>query len=244
MKILFVLFTLFFSASVFGQDALTTGNRILGGGVSFSQQNIEDDEPFFNPNFNEERTVDIFSFSFSPYYGRIYKDLSMVGLRMRVSRFNREVNFEFDGGESSTVDMSNSFALGGFLRRYFPYSDRFGVFLEGGIDGTISNTKSTSERFDIVGVREETLVSKQESETRSIGASIDTEVGIYFFVLNELSIETRLARFFLSYSDREIENRDLFNNTVNEGDGSSTSVDFNLINNFSFDQIFTINYYF
>ena len=245
-----ILFTFFLSCLLFhsllAQDALTIGNRILGGGISFSQHETED---LFSPRSNiyGDRTSDQFSYSFSPYYGRFYEDLKMVGIRLSVRGINLE-RYNMDNTNDSeylTEFSEKSFALGGFLRSYFPYSERFGVFIEPGIDLIRSTRLSRSSQNDINTVDESVvLVDQREYEEKTTIARVDTKVGLYLFLLDRLSIETRLAGINLVYVDRKLLERDLILGVEDEGDGYSTSINFNFINQLSFDQVFTINYYF
>ncbi|MEM6734812.1 MAG: hypothetical protein AAGC64_06645 [Bacteroidota bacterium] len=242
------LFTLFLSGtsiiSLFAQDALTTGNRIVGGGISFSQDDAENEFPFVN-SLDPTMTASSNSlfYSISPYYGRIYADFKMVGIRLRFIGRNSEYESVGDTFENQSEISERSFGVGGFLRRYFPYSDRFGVFLNAGIDLIRDVYTNESISFDIID-SSNIVIDNFKRENETWRGAIDAEVGIYFFVLNELSVETTLSRFFLDYSDTKRTIRDFEINETVEGDGNSSNFGFQFVNNFSFDQIFTINYYF
>ncbi|MEM7297407.1 MAG: hypothetical protein AAF391_03975 [Bacteroidota bacterium] len=225
------------------QDALALGNRILGGGITFSQNDSENVYRLSTTLSNDDRTYNRFSYSFSPYYGRFYKDFNMVGLRLNTRGSNSEFDYRDDIRADRTEFTYTSFSIGGFFRRYFPYSDKFGVFLETGIDGYRSRSIELRESYDI-DVSSTLIRSRFEDERKSLGISVDAKVGLYFFLLDRLSLETRLSRFYLSYGDVQLLNVDLVNNEQAEAEGSNSSIDFSFVNNFSFDQIFTINYYF
>ena len=243
-KLTSILFFSFFISCVFAQDALTTGNRIFGGGLSFSHTDTENDNPYFYSNLSniETRTISS-SFSISPYYGRIYDDLKMVGIRFTYSGNDREFTWD-DDFNATLEDISfKRFALGGFIRRYFPASDKFGGFLQSGID---LNRQITINRYRNEGLGDgvSTIIRRDEYESRAIGASIDATFGIYFFLLPQLSVETNLGQFLIAYDDIRIEESDQILDEAVERSGSSSSVDLNLINQFTFDKIFILNYYF
>ena len=245
MKVLLSFFSiLLFSATISGQDALLTGNRILGGGISFSQSDTDDTHLFANSlNPNATRVQENFSYSLSPYYGRMYKDFHMVGIRLNVGGFNAENRIEDTSFQDFTEVTRRSFGFGGFLRRYITYSDRFGVFIESGLDFEFRDEDTESISVNLTDPQSP-IVNNSQLGFESLGGSLDFEIGLYFFVLNQLSIETRLSRFSLTYSDFKRTRRNLDVDEFTEGEGNNTSINFNFINNFSFDQIFTINYYF
>ncbi len=245
MRVTFLALFLALSFLSAAQDALTLGNRILGGGILFSQRDFENEYPANTTNglVDEERIDKRFRYSFAPYYGRMYEDFRMVGINLSIEGSTFESTFAGDQFESRYEDTSFSFGIGGFLRQYFPYSDKFGAFLQSGINLSRSRLTRKNGSFTIPNDIEPSIFST-ELERKAWGGSIYSEVGIYFFVLEQLSIETRLARFFFLYEDQQLEERRVLDGTVRDGDGSDTRLDFNLINNFSFDQIFTINYYF
>lgn len=243
-----LLLTLVLSAGFFfpyAQDALTLDHRILGGGLSFSQHDASDVYLYSSdviPKENRDNRHN--AFSFTPYFGRIYQDHKMIGLRLHLNRSESQAENLFDDVEYKRDVSNNAISLGGFLRQYFPFTDKFGVFLEEGIDVGRSTFKASNRSLDLEDPTFPRVFRNDREETQAWTGSIDAEFGIYVFVLDRLSIETRLARFYLAYSDTKLTRSDLFNGETRTGDGSNTSVNFNLVNNFSFDQLFTLNYYF
>ncbi|MEM6830290.1 MAG: hypothetical protein AAF551_07220 [Bacteroidota bacterium] len=245
MKTFFtLLFFMHVTLTLFAQGALTTGNRILGGGVSFSQSDTENDELFYRSiDPDRSNSSNRSSFGFSPYYGRLYKDYKMVGVRFNVSGSNSKFERIQENYEYTDDTIEKSFSMGGFVRQYFPYSEKFGAFLESGIDLFRSGRETSFISFNTFG-SSSTISENFKRDTKTLGASIDAEIGIYFFILEQLSVETNLARFFISYSDDKITLRDLEMDETLDGEGNSTSINFRFVNNFSFDQIFRLNYYF
>ncbi|MDW3191748.1 MAG: hypothetical protein R8G66_05265 [Cytophagales bacterium] len=243
-----LLLSLFLSAGFlysYAQDALTLDNRILGGGLSFSQNDASDVYPFSNDVIpGENRNNKHTAFSFTPYFGRFYQDHKMIGLRLHLNRSESQSENLFDDREHTHQVSRNAISLGGFLRQYIPFTDKFGVFLEEGIDVGRSTFEASNRSLDLEDPAFPRVFRNDREETKAWNGSIDAEFGIYVFVLDRLSIETRLARFYLAYSDTKLTRSDLFNDETRTGEGSNTSVNFNLVNNFSFDQLFTLNYYF
>lgn len=242
MKKIFLLTLTLLSIQSFAQDALKMGNKIVGGGLSFSMNDSENDRPYnyyyYRTDFREST-----DFSFSPYYGRLYDDNTMIGIRLNInnrrSQYERTSESDFDKGSLE----SSSIGFGGFIRKYFPTTDKFGFFIESGIDisrGTLNSDDQNFNLQDSVFV----LVRHNQQKRTSYSASIDAEGGMYFFLIPRLSIETNFLQFILSYSDSNSEYENLIDNQIEEGDGNSANVRFNLINSFSFDKIFTLNYYF
>ncbi|MEO9869109.1 hypothetical protein [Ekhidna sp.] len=232
---------LFLSFLTFGQDALNEGNRILGGGMTFNHREAEKDSPYnlISNIYNDEQTNKFFSFS--PYYGRLYKDDVMVGLRLNIATRNN-LNIDEDEFDIRRNEFkSNSIGVGGFLRRYYRSNDNFGLFLESGIDFTRYTSKSESTRTifdDSQGDRHE-VFGEESNEV-----SVDARVGLYYFLFSKLSIETNLLRVSVSYRHQNFERRDIRNDEFTKGEGNVSTAGLNLVNQFTFDKIFTLNYYF
>jgi len=227
----------------FAQDALTTGNRILGGGISFSQQETEDTYPYFSNTVrnDEDYTTRTSSYSFSPYYGRIYDDFKMVGIRLNIGESRNEVGWSNDFNSSENRSQSRQFGIGGFFRFYAPASDKFGAFFQTGINLSRSRSIDTYE-YEYLG--NAYVDRKEERIMTSWGGSLDAEMGVYFFILSNLSAEARLGQLQFSYFDRRFEVEDTSDAFREKGSGSETSTNLNFINRLSFDQLLTINYYF
>jgi hypothetical protein len=242
MKNNLIVAAVFISIQSFGQDALKMGNKIVGGGLSFSMSDHENDEPY-RYDLSREYFQESTSFSFSPYYGRFYDDYTMIGLRLNLSSSNYKYERTTDDYIDKFDNESGSIGLGGFLRKYFPANDKFGFFIESGIDLT-RGTYNTEDHW--LRLQDSTYVLNNHYQRKGTSyiASIDAEGGMYFFLIPRLSIETNFIQFVLSYSDSKNEYEDLIDNRIEEGDGNSTNVRLNLINSFSFDKLFTINYYF
>lgn len=243
MKNIVIIFTALISFQSLAQDALKMGNKIVGGGLSISLSDYENESPygsFYSEDYLREST----DFTFSPYFGRFYDDYTMVGLRLSLTSNNYEEERNTDNYLSNRDYKSNSIGLGGFLRKYFPATDKFGFFIESGIDVRRGTSTSEDRSFRLDGDSVFVLNRHDFRDNVSYSASIDAEGGMYFFLIPNLSIETNFLQFVLSYTDSKNEYEDLIDNRIEEGEGNSANVRLNLINSFSFDKIFTINYYF
>ncbi|WP_425390467.1 hypothetical protein [Ekhidna sp.] len=238
-KKLIIPFLLVFMINATAQDALLTGNRIIGGGFAITQSDQNSEHPI-NYYYQDEETS-ISSFSFSPYYGRIYEDHTMVGIRLNIANSSIDRENGDDNSIWTSEYSTRSYGIGGFIRKYFPSTDRFGVFVQSGID--LRHSKSES-LFTNVSFNDSFPDQWSSQDTWTITGSIDAEAGLYFFILSQLTIETNLARFALGYSDMEITSVLNENGERIKGEGDSVDVNFNIINHFTFDKIFTLNYYF
>ncbi|MFK7952714.1 MAG: hypothetical protein AB8B73_07680 [Ekhidna sp.] len=243
MKKIITASFLIFAIQSYSQDALKMGNKIVGGGLSFSLSDYENERPY-NFNYYDDYFRESTEFSFSPYYGRFYDDYSMLGLRFSLSSSNHEIERTTNSYLDNDDFESNSIGLGGFIRKYFPATEKFGFFLESGIDFRRGTSKSEYRSFELD--QDSVFVLNQHDLRRntSYSASIDAEGGMYFFLIPRLSIETNFIQFVLSYTDSNNEYEDLIDNMIEEGEGNNSNVRLNLINSFSFDKIFTVNYYF
>ncbi|MEQ9404169.1 MAG: hypothetical protein RIM99_11315 [Cyclobacteriaceae bacterium] len=75
------------------------------------------------------------------------------------------------------------------------------------------------------------------------------KVGLYYFLLEKLSIETNLGSFVANMGKSEFFSESYYTDNSNQVQSDlqkqdSSAIRFNLINQFTFDQILTINYYF
>lgn len=136
---------------------------------------------------------------------------------------------------------TREYGIGGFLRKYFPSSEKFGVFIQSGVDFGWFKSESEFKEFFFDNSFPD---YRDSNELLTISGSIDAGAGLYFFILPQLTIETNLARFTLSYHDTE---RSAITNDGAErelGESSTINMNFNIINQFTFDKVFTLNYYF
>jgi|GEM_PF-1684809 len=235
------------------QDALKMGNRILGGGIGVQMNNHDRDIPTYTSlnyiNYGTDSNIKSNGFSLSPYYGRFFKDYTMIGIRLNLSSSNRTSDF-YDHGSSpgllANESQSKSAGVGTFLRFYFPVAGNFGVYTQPGLDYTRTISTNTSSSLDSAS---STYNYRYKQETRNNTFSFDFKFGLYYFIFDQLAIETSLARLVLSASKGNVKNKNLTspNNWQNDdriGSINDSSINLNFINQLSFNQVFTLNYYF
>lgn len=242
MKKILTITILFFSLQSLAQDALKMGNRVIGGGISFGLSDFDSDRQSSN-NSNRSNFSESFNFSFSPYYGKFIKKNVMVGLRFNVSIRNAESEQYSINSVGKSANKSNSLGFGGFARKYFSKTDKFGVFVESGLDMSRSALENEGT-FSSLDSGTSVLTNHSLSSGTSYRVSIDVEGGLYFFVSSRLSIETSFLQFVCSYQDSKTTSEDIIENLIEEATSKGVNINLNFLNQFSFNKLFTINYYF
>jgi outer membrane protein len=156
-KILFgIVFSIIFSTFCFAQTQ--QGNFLLGGGFSASFNNHKNERPGTNNTIiiSENRATSI---SFNPKVGIFIVDGFAIGLDADIN------NTSYKDKNNNTRSTSSFFAIGPFVRYYFPVN----LFLEG--RGGIGNGK------DVAGY------DKSKVFTYSVGA------GYAAFLNDHIAIE-------------------------------------------------------
>ncbi len=241
---------LLFSSTLQAQDAFKEGQKIIGGGLNFS--NSENTEPnpsfgFFGSNVTETNT-DVFSIR--PYYGRFFTDRSMIGIRLvfnanNIESIQRDAFIDF----ASTKNQTSELGGGLFLRRYFTANEKFGLF----IDGSLNYLRSVNDfESSFVSSLEDRVVTERTvgtSESKQHKVSLEAQLGLYFLVLPQLSIETKLGTAAIEYTDSTIDRSEFVNGNIIQltpeaRESSATELDIDFANEIAFDQLFTINYFF
>ena len=167
----------------------------------------------------------------------------MIGISLDLRHNSGSDKFEYVSSEDIFDWHDRGIGGGMFLRQYLMMTERFGGFLQGNLNYLLSEYKSTS-RFRDFTINNEEVVNDQKRLNHTF--SLNVYLGLYYFITDRWSIETRLGAGGFSYSyvttkynfDSE---EDDYDSTV-KTENSSFSVDF--INQINFYQAFTINYYF
>ena len=246
LSLLFVCF----GGILHAQEGLKEGKRIIGGGINFSTNEATNPNTNFGFGTGNVTTTKTDVFGLSPYYGRVFADYTIIGIQGNFNSQSLESTQRI-GASDITNNEDKSTALGGglFLRRYFPASEKFGAFIE----GNINYARLTSENeflFALAvsdGVVTQTSTASLESKGHRLAVGMD--LGLYFFPLPQLSIETRLGNLTIAYEDVEITRSETNAGgnvvvTPLEQEGTSTSFNLDFANQIAFDQLFTINYFF
>ena len=218
-------------------NALMKGSKVVGGGisVSFSDDDFEPDA--FDPD--QIQTSDFTSFSFRPYAGKFIKDRLLLGGRLLITASDQESTIR--DGIFSSVNESDEFniGLGVFLRKYYPIAGKFGAFVETGVDFRTLNSDSKRSSFN-----DQNPTTEFSTERDGSLVTADIDLGLYVFLGERFSLETSLGRLAFIQSWEDITRRDLFQDTTNESSTERSNFNINFINQISFDQLITVNYFF
>ena len=238
---------LLFALDIQAQDALTLGNRIIGGGMSF-RLSESDHSDQYNNGINERKNESS-SFSISPYYGRLVEDNKLLGISLSIGSSNSENDYYYGHINNNSwiypsvySDHTKFIGTGIFIRWYFPVSQRAGIYFQPG-----ANYNYIKEKSDVTYYSDSTRLVVRDLHSdlsRSHDLSIRAKVGLYFFLFDQLSIETNLGNFVanLQFTNNEFKRQDV--EGVQKDKDKFSNINMNLANSFTFDQLFTINYYF
>ena len=220
-----ILLTILTQFDLHSQERLKKGNYFIGGGIGFSTRDDSWDES--NVNIQE---YDYTRFSISPYSGKFIKDGIAVGAGLHLSSTDLEREWGTQGDLQITTE--DGFRIGGslFLKKFWPISEKFGAYLSPALGYNRERNEEKTTNGSLVAT----------SKTKSNEISLSARLGIYYFISPRFSFETNLANVVFSKDWETL-------STSNEGTKISKDgnrLDLNLINQFSFDQIIVINYYF
>ena len=244
MKLTSLLITLTcFSIVSFSQSqdvsAIMKGNKVIGGGINLSFSDEEFKPDIFDPD--RRQATDYSTFSFRPYAGKFIKDRLLVGGRLLITSSDTEsVSAEPDILRNIESD-EFTIGFGVFLRKYYPIVGKFGAFVETGAGFNFLNNDARNSTFNTTG---QELVSEFSTEREGFEISAEIDLGLYVFLGERFSLETSLGNIAFRHSRTEEERTDLFQNLVLEDSFERDGFDFNLVNQISFDQLITVNYFF
>lgn len=212
---------LLFLISANSQEYFSKGSNIITGDINIGfsdSENINDDI-----NYSYENKA----FGFSTDYGKFIKNNLVIGIGLGYSNFYREHNREdADSIYFHSVDDGNQFSTNFFARKYFPINEKFGSYFHSSLSYYYSKSKYT--------------LDERESDNTSETIGISAGLGLYYFVLNKLSLSLNLGYIRISSGKTSTQNR----NSTNISDSNSSNVHVSFINQISFDQLLTINYHF
>ncbi|UII31429.1 autotransporter outer membrane beta-barrel domain-containing protein [Fulvivirga ulvae] len=224
-----ILLISFIQFELHSQERLQKGNYYIGGGIGFSTR----DESLDDDDLNASK-YDYMRYSLSPYSGKFIKDGLAIGLNLQIS--STDLQREQGTIDNLQVTKEDGFSIGAgiFLKKYWPVSEKFGAYLIPSLSYSRSHdeSKNTSN----------TYISSSESTSNQINLS--TGLGLYYFISPRFSLETNLANVVLSKQFLDKETRNTSTEDTLSQSLERNNLDFNLINQFSFDQIIVINYYF
>ena len=216
--------------------SILKGKRVVGGGINLS---INDNT--FNSGPDVVQDIDATTFSFRPYAGKFIQDKILLGGQFEVSFGNIENVTDQFGNIISTDRESFGIGFGVFLRRYYPVIGKFGIFIQPSIDITFSERDDERSIFDVaLGER----ISEEITESDIVSASASTSLGLYIFLGERFSLETNLGNVAFNYQTEDRSIMDISNNNQFSSDNEASSINFNLINEISFDRLFVVNFFF
>lgn len=235
-KIILVVFVCLITPEIiFGQESIEKGHYLLGGGISFTATDDNNDNLISQARYEN----DYRSFSFSPYAGKFIKDKLLLGIGLNIRTTKIEYIKFYDDYESVYESNSTSYGVSFFLRKFWPISEKIGGFLQPNLEYSYADTDQS--QFNIGEMAPEI---KNNSYSNDNTISIGSSLGMYYFISKRFSLEARLGNVFVSHTFRETGYSDHFENNETGRNSSSSRFSFNLINSISFHQAFTINYFF
>lgn len=220
-----ILLTILTQFDLHSQERLKKGNYFIGGGIGFSTRDDSWDE-----NNVDIQEYDYTRFSISPYSGKFIKNGMAVGAGLHLSSTDMERKQGTPGNPQITKE--DDFRIGGslLLKKFWPISEKFGAYLMPALAYNRQRTETETTNDNLITM----------SKTKSNEISLNARLGIYYFISPRFSFETNLANLVFSKDWETL-------STSNEAlkiSRNSNSLDIHLINQFSFDQIIVINYYF
>lgn len=237
-------FVLVFSCALtYSQSSLEMGNRILGGGISinFSETESNNPENVIGSFYGDEYSNQSSNFFISPYYARFFKDYVMVGIDMELGSANHSQQSQYYNRNHENNSSSVSFGFGTFLKYYFPIHGDFGAYVQPGMGYLRTIQKNSYHHYDTLGGES---YARGRNEIRTNAIHMDMKMGLYYFIFDQLSIETNLAQVVMSASQGKRREEDQQNGEISEGEERGSRLNLRWANKISFDQLFTLNYYF
>jgi len=163
--------------SVVSNAQISKGSTFLGGSVSFSTGESENEN---TSTYKNEGS----SFSIRPQFGKAISTNKVLGVFLNYGNSN----YKQVSGTSSTDEKSKFYGGGIFLRNYYPLSSRFYLFGEGNLGVNFSDLE-----------RRNNSTLSSEDKTTSIGLAITP--GISFAAGKKLHLEASLNNLFsMQYS--------------------------------------------
>lgn len=230
------LLSFFSNFNLYGQEYLQKGHSILGGGIGAMRNNSSREEPIDSLQQSGKNA----SFQVSPYFGRFIKDNLVLGIKLNFGTSKNESSFEDFNQTSNTEQKGRSYGAGIFFRKYFPVLEKFGVFIQPGINYNFYS----SDQVRYSSYNQGETVREDYEDRKSHSFSVNSSLGLYYFISPRFSIETSLGSLNLSKGKNNNKETNNYNDDSRTIKSDVDSFSFNFINELSFDKIFVINYFF
>lgn len=160
------------------------------------------------------------SLTISTQYGKFVKDNLALGVG--TSLFTSKSTTT--NADSERLSKSNGFSFSIFARKYYPINEKFGAYWNSNLG--YSYDKNTSEFISSTGTNN--TFEEQKNDRINLTANL----GLYYFIWKRLSLEANLGHVSIGKT------------ISNTGSAKSEFFGVNFVNTLSFEQFFTINYYF
>ncbi len=215
-----IVLVVFSIHSSLGQEYLSKGSNILTGTLGINLSNSEsENEDYLQTNENRY-------YSTTAYYGKFMADNFAIGLGLGYS-YNEGLNsYAYTDPNqlpSEWLRTTHNLSTRLFARKYFPINEKFGGYL--------------CSDFYYQLAKHETKRETGDSELRNTNTlGLSAGFGIYYFILNKLSLSANLIRVnpYYTFANTENESEDYYL------DYKVFGFNMNVINSFSF----SVNYHF
>lgn len=238
IKQITLLFFLFFNINntVHSQEYISKGKSFIGGGLNLR---ISDNTSDLNSGNDSKQDNSLFSFS--PYYGKFVKDKLAIGIQLQTSYSNFKTE-SLSSGVLSRNSMRKRTGIGAsfYLRKYYPISEKLGAFINPSLRYDHGFIKEEYNSIDSFGSETRFTSNEGNDNSLSLGASL----GLYYFIANRFSLEANLGNVFISKSFTRQKNKVESNGEITDRSSDSNNLNFNFVNQLSFDQILVVTYFF
>lgn len=221
-----------------GQNAISKGQSMLGGGLNLS---FRDNDSGTSAGNDFSSTSHNKSFSISPYYGRFIKDNLLIGGGLGISVFDSDGSSNAPDFSQESSSNGHGYTIKAFIRKYFPLGEKVGAYLEGSLN---YNRHENNRDFSSIDLNTNEILSERKTDELSDQFSLQGQLGLYYFFSPKFSLETNLLNIVLSRNLQDREQMNVVNQVPNSSSQTTTSFALSLINELSFDKILTINYFF
>jgi hypothetical protein len=206
------------------QEYFAKGSNVITGSINLGQSQDETKYDDYTTTTGNK------TYGITGYYGRFIKDNLATGLSLGYNNRLRISNISYTDGTFQKNSYQNNYVrIGAFIKKFFPVSDKFGAYFN--TQGGVSFDKNTQIRND--------GASETKTENIGKGISLTAGLGIYYFVLNRLSLSLAIGQIDVYGSiDKSI------NDLANPMDSKRFNYRVNFVNKIQFDQFFTINFHF
>jgi len=184
-KMILICISTFIFSSSYSQTE--KGKKLLGGSINFYGSS---DKNSVSPG---EYDSDELGFFLASRYGYFVKNQLAIGATLRFGTYNYKYsmyNPQIIPYPSTNERNEISFGVGGFIRSYKNFTEKFSFIVDGSVYYNYSDSKSIQPN----------AFEPDETKTKTNGFSFILTPGINYFLTSKLGIEASLGNLFYSYS--------------------------------------------